>query len=88
MRMENAWRKRMTMYNNLFYQSEKPLSRWIIKTYYKPADFARYLTEVGMDKDSMMAEPLFVNPAARDYRLKPNSPGATLATDHGPVGAR
>ena len=29
-----------------------------------------------------------VNPAARDYRLKPGSPGSTLATDGGPVGAR
>lgn len=88
MRMENDWRKGLTMHNNLFFQSEKPVIRWLIKTYYKPADFARYQTEVGMDKDSLMAEPLFVNPAARDYRLKPNSPGATLATDHGPVGAR
>jgi hypothetical protein len=88
MRMENDWRKGLTMHNNLVFQSEKPLIRWLSKTYYKPADFARYQTEAGMDKDSIMAEPLFVNPAARDYRLKPNSVGATLATDHGPVGAR
>ena len=30
----------------------------------------------------------FVNPALRDYRLAPGSPGLTLASDGGPVGAR
>ena len=44
--------------------------------------------ELGMDAGSLCAAPQFVNPAERDYRLKPGTTGTTLATDGGPVGAR
>jgi len=87
-RMENDWRKGLTLQNNLFYQREKPVLRWLIHTYYAPADFARYQSELGLDTGSVLAEPQFADPAAHDYRLKPESPGAKLATDGGPVGAR
>ncbi len=54
-----------------------------------PEGFARYQRELGLDAGSVWAEPQFVDPARRDYRLKPGSPGAAgLATDGGPVGAR
>lgn len=88
MRMENDWRKGLTMNNNLFFQRTKPLVRWLSKNYFGPMEFARYQTELGLDAGSQMAEPLFVNPEAHDYRLKPESPGMKLATDGGPVGAR
>ncbi len=87
-RMENDWRSGVTLNNNLCWQAEKPILRWLGKTYYAPADFARYQAELGMDAGSVCAEPQFVDAAARDYRLKPESPGAKLATDGGPVGAR
>jgi hypothetical protein len=87
-RMENDWRKGLALTHNLYFQKDKPILRWLTKTYYGPADFARYQSELGLDAGSLMAEPLFVNSAARDYRLKPSSPGATLATDGGSVGAR
>ena len=87
-RMENDWRKGLTMCNNLFFQKEKPVVRWLSKTNYAPTDFARYQSELGMDAGSVMAEPTFVDPAAHDYRLAPQSPGTKLATDGGPVGAR
>ena len=87
MRLENDWRKGLTMSNNLFFQREKPLVRWLSKNYFGPAEFSRYQSELGMDAGSVIAEPQFVNPAAHDYRLKPESPGARLASDGGPVGA-
>ena len=66
----------------------KPILRWLEKTNYEQADFARYQSELGLDHNSLVAEPQFANPAARDYRLNPGSPGSALATDGGPVGAR
>jgi len=87
-RMDNDWRANLTMHNNLYFQSEKPIMRWLVKTSYVAGDFARYQSELGLDKGSSFAAPQFVDPAAHDYRLKPGTPGTTLATDGGPVGAR
>lgn len=87
-RMENDWRKGLVMHNNLYWPGDKPVMRWLSKNYFGADEFTRYQTELGLDTGSVMAEPQFVNPAARDYRLKADSPGATLATDGGPVGAR
>lgn len=87
-RMSNDWRKGLTMRNNLYWSPDKPIMRWLDKTHYQAADFARYQSELGLDDHSIVAEPQFVDAAAHDYRLKPGSPGATLATDGGPAGAR
>ena len=51
-------------------------------------EFARYKAESGLDADSIWGMPEFVNPAARDYRLKPGTFGTDRATDGGPMGAR
>jgi hypothetical protein len=87
-RMENDWRTGLTLRNNLYYQTDKPVFRWLGKTYFATNSFARYQSELGLDDGSLVAEPQFVDAAARDYRLKPGSPGTALATDGGPVGAR
>ncbi len=87
-RMFNDWREGLTLNNNLYWSPDKPIMRWMEKTNYEQSDFVRYQSELGMDQASLVGEPQFVNPAARDYRLKPGSPGSTLATDGGPVGAR
>ena len=52
------------------------------------AEFRRYQDEFGLDGDSVYGEPQFVDEAKHDYRLKPGSFGADLATDGGPLGAR
>ncbi|MDD4622488.1 MAG: hypothetical protein PHG71_04555 [Kiritimatiellae bacterium] len=87
-RMFNDWRAGLTLNNNLYWSPDKPVMRWLEKTNYALKDFARYQSELGLDQGSLAAEPQFVNPGARDYRLKPGSPGGTLATDGGPAGAR
>jgi hypothetical protein len=86
--MFNDWRKGLTMQNNLYWSPDKPVMRWLEKKDYPAADFASYQSELGLDANSIVAEPQFVNAAAHDYRLKPESPGMKLATDGGPVGAR
>lgn len=87
-RMDNDWRQGLTLSHNLYWQPEKPFFRWLVKTHFKAADFARYQTELGVDAGSLFAEPQFVDADAHDYRLKPGTPGASLAADGGPVGAR
>ena len=87
-RMDNDWHADLTMQNNLYHLPGKPILRWLVTNYFGAAEFARYQDELGLDRASLVAEPQFVDPAARDYRLKPGSPGTSLATDGGPVGAR
>lgn len=87
-RLWNDWNGGLIMHNNLYWIPGKPLMRWQEKTNYTQEEFARYQSELGLDANSLVAEPQFINPAARDYRLKPGSPGTTLATGGGPVGAR
>ena len=53
-----------------------------------PEEFARYQREFGLDTGSVYGQPQFMDAARRDYRLKPGSAGADLATDGGPLGAR
>ena len=56
---------------------------------YKPyiGDFAKYQADLGWDATSVNAEALFVDAAARDFRLKSNSPGARMGPGGTPIGA-
>jgi len=45
-------------------------------------------TATGLDRHSLAAQPIFLDPEKGDFRLAPNSPGIKLAEDGGPVGAR
>ena len=88
LRMDTDWREALTLDHNLWYQPSKPLIRFRIKQYYGAKEFGRYQKELGMDPNSARGQPRFADPAARDYRLLSSSPGAELASDGGPVGAR
>jgi hypothetical protein len=88
LRQDNDWRAELSVDHNLWYQESKPIVRFLVKQYYKADELDRYRLEVGFDAHSTVAAPLFVNAAARDYRLAPESPGRTLAHDGGRVGAR
>jgi hypothetical protein len=87
--MYSDWRKGATLYNNLWYQ---PAGEWFVefqhKYLYKTEEYNKYLTEFGIDKNSILAKPVFIDAAKRDYRLAAGSPGLTTASDGGVVGIR
>jgi len=92
----------LMMENNLYYIPENKIFRMLAagrdrkrnpqaKTLSYGAgsdEFAKYKAETGLDRDSIWGLPEFVDPAKRDYRLKPGSLGTARATDGGPMGAR
>lgn len=78
------WRSGLTMRNNLYFM-DKPIIWWLKE---KISDFGVYQQKLGLDQHSIFAKPEFVDAANRNYRLKAGSPGSSLATDGGPVGAR
>jgi hypothetical protein len=47
--------------------------------------FDRYVESTGNDRNSRFADPLFVDPAAHDFHLRPNSPGSAAGTLDGVV---
>ncbi|MFA7173582.1 MAG: hypothetical protein WC340_09235 [Kiritimatiellia bacterium] len=87
-RMENDWRSGLVMHNNLLFQKENPIIRWLIKNYYGKSDFVSYQSELNLDLKSVFAKPEFKDSFKRDYTLMPGSAGSTLATDGGVVGTR
>lgn len=66
--------------NNLFYNPSDPA--WFGKSFYEWADGKKMTFEesraAGFHTGSKIADPMFVNPAAGDYRLKPGSPAEAL----------
>ena len=88
MRTGLDWRKSLVHDNNLVWnEGSVPVMRWLDGKSLKLLGWDGY-RELGFDPHSEFAEPKFVNPAKRDYRLAAGSPGLKLASDGGPVGAR
>ena len=81
------WSKGIVMDRNCWWQAKGTLILWLREPF-APDRFAAYRQKTGLDAGSILAAPRFVDAAARDYRLAPDSPGRTLAADGGPVGAR
>ncbi len=87
--MYTDWRHGAHLDHNLWFQ---PQDDWFLnlqgKRIFEAKDFEQYLREFGMERDSLLAEPTFVDAANRDYRLAPNSVGQKTASDGGRVGVR
>ena len=82
------WRYGLTHDHNLVWNDGAvPVFRWLEGKSRQMLDWPAYRA-LGFDPNGEFAAPKFVNPALRDYRLAPGSPGLTLASDGGPVGAR
>ena len=88
------WRSALDMDYNLHYEPVNTLSEsharqgkaWKFGS--GPEEFVRYQKATGLDAHSIYALPQFVDPAKRDYRLKPGTPGAGAASDGTDMGAR
>ena len=82
------WRYGLVHDSNLVWNEGKvPVVRWLEGKSLGLFDWDGYRA-LGFDPHGLFAEPKFVDPARRDYRLADGSPGQTLASDGGPVGAR
>ena len=82
------WRNALVHDHNLVFNEGKvPVARWLEGKRLRLCDWKEYV-DLGFDRNGCFAEARFRNPAKRDYRLREDSPGLTLATDGGPVGAR
>jgi hypothetical protein len=87
--MHSDWKNGVKLYNNLWYQ---PNGQWFLnflrQRAFKAEEFEKYLNDFGIEKNSLMIKPKFVDPANHDYRLAPDSPGLHAASDGNAVGAR
>ncbi|MBR1588654.1 MAG: right-handed parallel beta-helix repeat-containing protein, partial [Kiritimatiellae bacterium] len=82
------WRYGLAHDGNLVWnEGSVPVIRWLEGKGRQLLGWDGYRA-LGFDPHGAFAKPVFVNEAARDYRLAEGSSGRTLATDGGPVGAR
>ncbi|RYX84445.1 right-handed parallel beta-helix repeat-containing protein [bacterium] len=69
--LRGNWAKNVTIRNNLYFdQSKQP-------TPFNGMNFAAWQA-TGQDAGSKIADPLFVDAAKRDFRLRPNSPALSM----------
>jgi hypothetical protein len=83
-RYSSGWKVLPDMDDNLWFTNTGVACWWFDK---KIGSFDEYRRETKLDAHSQFADPLFVDAAHGDYRLKPDSPARKLRTDGGPVGA-
>jgi hypothetical protein len=83
-RYSSGWKTLPDLDHNLWYSDRGVMVYWFRE---KVGGFADYQNKTGLDKHSLFAKPKFVDAAGGDYRLAPDSPGANLGPDGGPVGA-
>lgn len=82
------WREGLVHDHNLVWnEGTVPVMRWLDGAKRVLLDWHGYRA-LGFSAHGVFAKPVFVDAARRDYRLAPDSPGLTCASDGGPVGAR
>ena len=80
------WTAQLTLDRNAWFQAKGPLLLWG-KDPIGAAQFAAFQREHKLDINAVVADPQFVAPAVRDYRLSPTSPLRALTSDGAPTGA-
>lgn len=82
-RYSSGWKVLPDMDYNLWFSTTGVMANWFQK---KLGSFDEYRQTTGLDAHSQFADPKFVNAAAGDYRLAPDSPARKLCPDGSPVG--
>ncbi|MDO4583463.1 MAG: right-handed parallel beta-helix repeat-containing protein [Planctomycetia bacterium] len=59
LRMDNDWRSGLILENNVYWQDELPVIRFLVKNYYSKEDWKKYQEETGMDKGSILKKVAF-----------------------------
>ena len=67
------WTAALTLDRNVWFQKDGPLFLWGTEKI-GASEFAAFQQAHKLDVNAILAEPKFVAPAARDYRLAPDSP--------------
>jgi hypothetical protein len=80
------WTDALTMDHNIWYQPQGPILLWQDQQV-GPNELAAFQQTRGFDAHSLLADPQFVDPARRDYRLAPASPVRALQSPGRPAGA-
>ena len=80
------WTAALTLDRNGWFQAGGPLLLWG-KDQIDADQFAAFQREHRLDVHAVVANPQFIAPAARDYRLAPASPLRALIIDGTPPGA-
>lgn len=83
-RYDRGWTTLPDADYNLWYSRGGVIARWFGKSLVSLEDYQRV---TGLEKHSVFADPLFVDPQGGDYRLTPGSPAYKIRPDGVPVGA-
>jgi len=84
-RYTGGWKSLPEMDHNLWFSDQGVMANWFGKIL---ETFQDYQTTTGLDRQSVFADPRFIDPARGDFRLAPESPARKLRADGGPVGAQ
>ena len=74
------WTAALVMDRNCWYQPDGAWLLWGQQTI-GARGFAAFMHARGLDANSLATDPQFVNPAQRNYHLRPVSPARTLSAD-------
>ncbi len=80
------WTAGLVLDRNCWFQSAGPMLLWQDKEV-ASADFLAFQRQRGLDGNSLVADPKFLNASHNDYRLAPDSPARGLANVGHPAGA-
>jgi GH35 family endo-1,4-beta-xylanase/acetyl esterase/lipase len=70
----DGWPQVHLDYNCYYQENPKAVLVQVVNAVYGRDNFAQYQSGTGKDVHSIVANPLFVDPGRRDYRLRPHSP--------------